>query len=109
MGEAGSALSPLTSLQLQAQVATLSREVMRLQRQQERSPEKERAPVPIKVRCPPVLGVSLRAWTHPDLHRVLQTVHTASETNGTGAPQEAELRRELAALQTQLEQARGQA
>lgn len=66
MGKAGSALSPLTSLQLQAQVATLSREVTRLQRQQERSPEKERASVPIKVRCPPVPDMSLRAWTRPD-------------------------------------------
>ncbi|XP_049637106.1 serine/threonine-protein kinase MRCK gamma [Suncus etruscus] len=71
--------------ELQAQVAMLSREVTRLQRQQEQSPEKECAPVPVK------------------------TVHTASETNGTGAPQEAELRRELAVLQMQLEQARGQA
>ncbi|XP_054999226.1 serine/threonine-protein kinase MRCK gamma isoform X2 [Sorex araneus] len=72
--------------ELQAQVATLSREVSQLQTQKERSPEKERTPA--------------------------KTVHTAAETNGTGAapggPQEAQLRRELATLQTQLEEARGQ-
>lgn len=42
---------------------------------------------------------------------VLQTIHTASETNGTGLPegsrpQEAQLRQEVAALRVQLEQAR---
>lgn len=46
----------------------------------------------------------------PPLH-VLKTVHTASETNGTGlpedGPQEAQLRKELATLRVQLEQARG--
>lgn len=40
-----------------------------------------------------------------------QTVHTASETNGTGSPEggppEAQLRKEVAALRVQLEQARG--
>ncbi|XP_053515218.1 serine/threonine-protein kinase MRCK gamma isoform X1 [Artibeus jamaicensis] len=71
--------------ELQAQVAALSREVTRLQRQQERSLRKASARV--------------------------KTVHTASETNGTGlsedGPQEAPLRKELAALRVQLEQARG--
>lgn len=42
---------------------------------------------------------------------VLKTVHAASETNGTGLPedrpQEAQLRKELATLRAQLEQARG--
>uniref|UniRef100_G1PRX8 Serine/threonine-protein kinase MRCK gamma n=1 Tax=Myotis lucifugus TaxID=59463 RepID=G1PRX8_MYOLU len=70
---------------LQAQVATLSREVTQLQRQRERSLEKESSRV--------------------------KTVHTASETNGTGSPeggpQEAQLRKEVAALRVQLEQARG--
>ncbi|XP_073739609.1 serine/threonine-protein kinase MRCK gamma isoform X4 [Callorhinus ursinus] len=40
-----------------------------------------------------------------------RTIHTASETNGTGlpegGPQEAQLRKEVAALRVQLEQARG--
>lgn len=40
-----------------------------------------------------------------------KTVHSASETNGTGlpegGPQEAQLRKEVAALRVQLEQARG--
>ncbi|XP_057408520.1 serine/threonine-protein kinase MRCK gamma isoform X14 [Balaenoptera acutorostrata] len=72
--------------ELQAQVATLSQEVTQLQRQQERSLEKE----------PPQI----------------KTIHTASETNGTGSPegsrpQEAQLRQEVAALRVQLEQARG--
>ncbi|XP_061057968.1 serine/threonine-protein kinase MRCK gamma isoform X4 [Eubalaena glacialis] len=72
--------------ELQAQVATLSQEVTQLQRQQERSLEKE----------PPQI----------------KTIHTASETNGTGLPegsrpQEAQLRQEVAALRVQLEQARG--
>uniref|UniRef100_F6Q7R1 Serine/threonine-protein kinase MRCK gamma n=1 Tax=Equus caballus TaxID=9796 RepID=F6Q7R1_HORSE len=70
--------------ELQAQVATLSREVRRLQRDQERSLEKEPSQV--------------------------KTVHTTSETNGTGSPesrpQEAQLRKEVAALRVQLEQAR---
>ncbi|XP_036715296.1 serine/threonine-protein kinase MRCK gamma isoform X19 [Balaenoptera musculus] len=75
-----------TPSQLQAQVATLSQEVTQLQRQQERSLEKE----------PPQI----------------KTIHTASETNGTGLPegsrpQEAQLRQEVAALRVQLEQARG--
>ncbi|XP_043437556.1 serine/threonine-protein kinase MRCK gamma isoform X4 [Prionailurus bengalensis] len=68
-----------------AQVATLCREVTQLQRQRERSIEKE----------------SLR----------VKTIHVASETNGTGlpegGPQEAQLRKEVAALRVQLEQARG--
>ncbi|KAB0404112.1 hypothetical protein E2I00_008865, partial [Balaenoptera physalus] len=73
--------------QREAQVATLSQEVTQLQRQQERSLEKE----------PPQIKV---------------TIHTASETNGTGLPegsrpQEAQLRQEVAALRVQLEQARG--
>lgn len=42
---------------------------------------------------------------------VRKTVHTASETNGTGlpegGPQEAQLRKEVAALRVQLEQAHG--
>ncbi|XP_053780093.1 serine/threonine-protein kinase MRCK gamma isoform X6 [Desmodus rotundus] len=71
--------------ELQAQVAALSRDVTRLQRQRERSLEKASARV--------------------------KTVHTASETNGTGlpedGPQEAQLRKELATLHVQLEQARG--
>nr|XP_033716878.1 serine/threonine-protein kinase MRCK gamma isoform X1 [Tursiops truncatus] len=72
--------------ELQAQVAALSQEVMQLQRRQERSLEKE----------PPQI----------------KTIHTASETNGTGLPegsrpQEAQLRQEVAALRVQLEQARG--
>ncbi|XP_023095795.1 serine/threonine-protein kinase MRCK gamma isoform X6 [Felis catus] len=74
-----------TSRRLQAQVATLCREVTQLQRQRERSIEKE----------------SLR----------VKTIHAASETNGTGlpegGPQEAQLRKEVAALRVQLEQARG--
>ncbi|XP_030187436.1 serine/threonine-protein kinase MRCK gamma isoform X2 [Lynx canadensis] len=74
-----------TSRRLQAQVATLCREVTQLQRQRERSIEKE----------------SLR----------VKTIHAASETNGTGlpegGPQEAQLRKEAAALRVQLEQARG--
>ncbi|XP_078289775.1 serine/threonine-protein kinase MRCK gamma isoform X3 [Panthera onca] len=74
-----------TSRSLQAQVATLCREVTQLQRQRERSIEKE----------------SLR----------VKTIHAASETNGTGlpegAPQEAQLRKEVAALRVQLEQACG--
>ncbi|XP_043437554.1 serine/threonine-protein kinase MRCK gamma isoform X2 [Prionailurus bengalensis] len=74
-----------TSRRLQAQVATLCREVTQLQRQRERSIEKE----------------SLR----------VKTIHVASETNGTGlpegGPQEAQLRKEVAALRVQLEQARG--
>ncbi|XP_045341800.1 serine/threonine-protein kinase MRCK gamma isoform X7 [Leopardus geoffroyi] len=73
------------SRRLQAQVATLCREVTQLQRQHERSIEKE----------------SLR----------VKTIHAASETNGTGlpegGPQEAQLRKEVAALRVQLEQARG--
>uniref|UniRef100_A0A671EBB1 non-specific serine/threonine protein kinase n=1 Tax=Rhinolophus ferrumequinum TaxID=59479 RepID=A0A671EBB1_RHIFE len=72
--------------ELQAQVATLSREVTQLQRQRERSLEKESS-------------------------RVQVTVHTASETNGMGlpeaGPQEAQLKKEVAALRVQLEQARG--
>lgn len=40
-----------------------------------------------------------------------KTVHTASETNGMGlpeaGPQEAQLKKEVAALRVQLEQARG--
>ncbi|XP_074192742.1 serine/threonine-protein kinase MRCK gamma isoform X3 [Rhinolophus sinicus] len=71
--------------ELQAQVATLSQEVTQLQRQRERSLEKESSRV--------------------------QTVHTASETNGMGlpeaGPQEAQLKKEVAALRVQLEQARG--
>ncbi|XP_053755500.1 serine/threonine-protein kinase MRCK gamma isoform X5 [Panthera pardus] len=74
-----------TSRSLQAQVATLCREVTQLQRQRERSIEKE----------------SLR----------VKTIHATSETNGTGlpegGPQEAQLRKEVAALRVQLEQARG--
>ncbi|XP_040321856.1 serine/threonine-protein kinase MRCK gamma isoform X3 [Herpailurus yagouaroundi] len=74
-----------TGRRLQAQVATLCREVTQLQRQRERSTEKE----------------SLR----------VKTIHAASETNGTGlpegGPQEAQLRKEVAALRVQLEQARG--
>ncbi|XP_034501465.1 LOW QUALITY PROTEIN: serine/threonine-protein kinase MRCK gamma [Ailuropoda melanoleuca] len=74
-----------SSRKLQAQVATLCREVTQLQRQRERSLEKE----------------SFR----------VKTIHTASETNGTGLPesrpQEAQLRKEVAALRVQLEQARG--
>ncbi|XP_057173116.1 serine/threonine-protein kinase MRCK gamma isoform X1 [Ursus arctos] len=74
-----------SSRKLQAQVATLCREVTQLQRQRERSLEKE----------------SFRA----------KTIHTTSETNGTGLPesrpQEAQLRKEVAALRVQLEQARG--
>ncbi|XP_073739610.1 serine/threonine-protein kinase MRCK gamma isoform X6 [Callorhinus ursinus] len=73
------------SRRLQAQVAALCREVTQLQRQRERSLEKE----------------SFR----------VKTIHTASETNGTGlpegGPQEAQLRKEVAALRVQLEQARG--
>lgn len=46
----------------------------------------------------------------PDPLHVLKTVHTTSETNGTGSPesrpQEAQLRKEVAALRVQLEQAR---
>ncbi|XP_059002526.1 serine/threonine-protein kinase MRCK gamma isoform X2 [Mustela lutreola] len=76
-----------SSRKLQAQVATLCREVTQLQRQRERSLEK-------------------------DSFRV-KTIHTASETNGTGlpeaGPQEAQLRKEVAALRAQLEQARGHA
>ncbi|XP_054426888.1 serine/threonine-protein kinase MRCK gamma isoform X2 [Pteronotus mesoamericanus] len=72
--------------ELQAQVASLSREVTRLQRRRARSLEKESARI--------------------------KTVHAASETNGTGlpedGPQEAQLRKEVAALRVQLEQARGQ-
>ncbi|KAF3822221.1 hypothetical protein GH733_007595 [Mirounga leonina] len=75
-----------SSRRLQAQVATLCREVTQLQRQRERSLEKES-------------------------FRVKVTIHTASETNGTGlpegGPQEAQLRKEVAALRVQLEQARG--
>ncbi|XP_066108059.1 serine/threonine-protein kinase MRCK gamma isoform X2 [Saccopteryx bilineata] len=71
--------------ELQAQVATLSQEVTRLQRLQEQGLEKESSQV--------------------------QTIHTASETNGTGlpegGPQEAQLRKEVAALRIQLEQALG--
>ncbi|XP_047631305.1 serine/threonine-protein kinase MRCK gamma isoform X6 [Phacochoerus africanus] len=70
--------------ELQAQVAALSQEVTRLQKQRERSLEKESS-------------------------RVNVTVHTASETNGTGSPEggprEAQLRQEVAALRVQLEQA----
>lgn len=69
--------------ELQEQVATLSRELTQLQRQRERSLEKESSRV--------------------------KTVHTASETNGMGlpegGPQEAQLRKEVAALRVQLEQA----
>ncbi|XP_058382474.1 serine/threonine-protein kinase MRCK gamma isoform X5 [Diceros bicornis minor] len=69
--------------ELQAQVATLTREVTRLQREQERSLEKEPSQV--------------------------KTVHSTSETNGMGSPeggpQEAQLRKEVAALRVQLEQA----
>ncbi|XP_023391591.1 serine/threonine-protein kinase MRCK gamma isoform X1 [Pteropus vampyrus] len=71
--------------ELESQVATLSREVTQLQRQQEQNLEKE------------------SPWA--------ETVHSASETNGTGlpegGPQEAQLRKEVAALRVQLEQARG--
>ncbi|XP_036783748.2 serine/threonine-protein kinase MRCK gamma isoform X3 [Manis pentadactyla] len=68
--------------ELQAQVAALNREVTQLRRQQQRSLEKESSQV--------------------------KTVHTTSETNGTGSPerpQEAQLRKEVAALCVQLEQA----
>ncbi|KAM9221104.1 serine/threonine-protein kinase MRCK gamma isoform 2-T2 [Dugong dugon] len=68
--------------ELEAQVATLSREVTRLQRQREQSLEES---TPVK------------------------TVHTASETNGMGPPgaglQEAQLQKEMAALRVQLDQA----
>ncbi|XP_069327737.1 serine/threonine-protein kinase MRCK gamma [Eulemur rufifrons] len=71
-----------TQRELEAQVATLSQEVTQLQGQWERSLEE----------CSQV-----------------KTVHTASETNGTGppegGPQEAQLRQEVAALREQLEQA----
>ncbi|KAM8815047.1 serine/threonine-protein kinase MRCK gamma isoform 2-T2 [Rhynchonycteris naso] len=71
--------------ELQAQVATLSQEVTRLQRLQEQGLEKESSQV--------------------------QTIHAASETNGTGVPeggpQDARLRKEVAALRVQLEQALG--
>uniref|UniRef100_A0A8C0KQM0 Serine/threonine-protein kinase MRCK gamma n=1 Tax=Canis lupus dingo TaxID=286419 RepID=A0A8C0KQM0_CANLU len=70
-----------TSRKLQAQVTTLCREVTQLQRQWERSLEKES----------------------------FRTIHMASETNGTGlpegGPQEAQLRKEVAALRMQLEAA----
>ncbi|XP_064143904.1 serine/threonine-protein kinase MRCK gamma isoform X7 [Loxodonta africana] len=72
--------------ELEAQVASLSQEVTQLQRQWERSLEKESTSV--------------------------KTVHTASETNGTGPPggglQEAQLQKEVAALRVQLDQARSQ-
>ncbi|KAL2805831.1 serine/threonine-protein kinase MRCK gamma [Daubentonia madagascariensis] len=71
-----------TQRELEAQVATLSQEVTQLQGQRERSLE--------------------------ECSRV-KTVHTASETNGTGplegGPQEAQLRKEVAILREQLEQA----
>ncbi|XP_039100769.1 serine/threonine-protein kinase MRCK gamma isoform X2 [Hyaena hyaena] len=74
-----------TSRKLQAQVATLCREMTQLKRQQERSLEKESFQV--------------------------KAIHAASETNGTelpdGRPQEAQLRKEVAALRVQLEQACG--
>ncbi|XP_046301269.1 serine/threonine-protein kinase MRCK gamma isoform X3 [Marmota monax] len=70
--------------ELEGQVATLRQEVAQLQGQWERSLEKSSSPA--------------------------KTVHTASETNGTGlpegGPQEAQLRKEVAALQEQLRQAR---
>ncbi|XP_070313712.1 serine/threonine-protein kinase MRCK gamma isoform X2 [Odocoileus virginianus] len=74
--------------QLQAQVAALKRDVTQLQRQREQSPEKASPQVKL-------------------------TVHTTSETNGTGSPegggpQETQLKQEVAALRAQLEQARGQ-
>ncbi|XP_045871960.1 serine/threonine-protein kinase MRCK gamma isoform X4 [Meles meles] len=76
-----------SSRKLQAQVATLCREAAQLQGQRERSLEKDSSRV--------------------------KTIHTASETNGTGLPeaghQEAQLRKEVAALRVQLEQARGHA
>ncbi|XP_021564920.1 serine/threonine-protein kinase MRCK gamma, partial [Carlito syrichta] len=70
--------------ELEAQVATLSREVTRLQEQQKRSLDE--------------------AFSRT------KTVHAASETNGTGppegGPQETLLRKEVAALREQLERAR---
>ncbi|XP_057582726.1 serine/threonine-protein kinase MRCK gamma isoform X8 [Hippopotamus amphibius kiboko] len=73
--------------ELQTQVAALSQDVAQLQRQRERSLEKESPQIKV-------------------------TIHTASETNGTGSPegggpQEAQLRREVATPRVQLEQARG--
>ncbi|KAF5923873.1 hypothetical protein HPG69_011920 [Diceros bicornis minor] len=116
--------------ELQAQVATLTREVTRLQREQERSLEKE--PSQVKVaRSYPLPRSTCLTLTHsgpagpglcpmgrvgrgfsgpcPDPLRVLKTVHSTSETNGMGSPeggpQEAQLRKEVAALRVQLEQA----
>ncbi|XP_047372802.1 serine/threonine-protein kinase MRCK gamma isoform X1 [Sciurus carolinensis] len=72
--------------ELEGQVATLSQEVTRLQRQLEQSLEQKSSPA--------------------------KAVHTASETNGTelpeGGPQEAQLRKEVAALREQLRQAHSQ-
>ncbi|XP_020020576.2 serine/threonine-protein kinase MRCK gamma isoform X1 [Castor canadensis] len=69
--------------ELEGQVAALNQEVTRLQGQCERSLEKESS--------------------------LTQPIHIASETNGTGlpeaGPQEAQLRKEVAALREQLEQA----
>uniref|UniRef100_A0A2K5E6N7 Serine/threonine-protein kinase MRCK gamma n=1 Tax=Aotus nancymaae TaxID=37293 RepID=A0A2K5E6N7_AOTNA len=68
--------------ELEAQVSSLSRQVMQLQRQWEQ---------------------------HLEESSQVKTVHTASETNGMGppegGPQEAQLRKEVAALREQLEQA----
>lgn len=119
-----------TPSQLQAQVAALSREVSRLQRQRERSLGKASARVKVVRSHPlpsgavlnlPHSGPSVQArvpgtgWPMgphaPAPLPVLKTVHAASETNGTGLPedrpQEAQLRKELATLRAQLEQARG--
>nr|XP_039327303.1 serine/threonine-protein kinase MRCK gamma isoform X2 [Saimiri boliviensis boliviensis] len=68
--------------ELEAQVSSLSRQVIQLQGQWEQ---------------------------HLEESSQVQTVHTASETNGMGppegGPQEAQLRKEVAALRAQLEQA----
>lgn len=117
-----------TPSQLQAQVATLSREVTQLQRQRERSLEKEssRVQVVTSYPLPSVTSLGLTPLRSRPVSRgrvgggsrapgltlhVFKTVHTASETNGMGlpeaGPQEAQLKKEVAALRVQLEQARG--
>lgn len=118
-----------TPLQLQAQVATLSQEVTQLQRQRERSLEKESSQVQVVTSypLPSVTSLDLTPLRSRPLSRgregsgsrapgltllhVFKTVHTVSETNGMGlpeaGPQEAQLKKEVAALRVQLEQARG--
>lgn len=103
---------PCAPSQLEGQVTTLSQEVTRLQGQckQESSQAKVWKLLPFGSRLLSQGGVD-HGFSSPclaPLHMV-KTIHAAPETNGIGAPegqsQEAQLRKEVAALREQLEHA----